>query len=73
MRDGEVLVISREVEPEVWMLQDTVVLDFFAPTRHDWRNVRRSISKGSKHLAANEPLFQAPPGRQAPCSNSRVT
>ena len=37
LRAGEVLVIPGGVEHEVWMLEDSVVLDFFAPPRDDWR------------------------------------
>ena len=53
MRAGEVLVIPPEVEPEVWVLQDTVVLDFFAPTRPDWREslpqyLKRKQTPGSE-------------------------
>ncbi len=33
MRAGEELVNPPEVASEVWVLQDTVVLDFFSPTR----------------------------------------
>ncbi len=48
MRAGEELVIPPEVEPEVWVHQDTVVLDFFAPTRPDWRERPRQYSKGKQ-------------------------
>ncbi len=52
MRAGEVLVIPPEVEPEVWVLQDTVVLDFFAPTRHDWRERPPQYLKGKQTLGS---------------------
>lgn len=48
MRAGEVLVIPPEVEPELWVLQDTVVLDFFASTRHDWRERPPQYLKGKQ-------------------------
>ena len=34
---GEVLVIPPDVEHEVWFLEDSVVIDFFAPPRDDWK------------------------------------
>jgi len=33
---GEVLVIEASKEHEVWALEDSVLLDFFAPPRLDW-------------------------------------
>ena len=48
MRAGEELVIPPEVEPEVWVLQVTVVLDFFAPTRPDWRERPPQYLKGKQ-------------------------
>ncbi len=37
LRAGEELTIPPEVEPAVCVLRDSVVLDFFALTRPDWR------------------------------------
>lgn len=37
LRAGDVLTISSGVEHEAWALEDTVVWDFFAPPRLDWR------------------------------------
>src|SRR6202035_2028101 len=37
VRAGEVLLIPASVEHEVWVLEDSLVFDFFAPPREDWR------------------------------------
>jgi quercetin dioxygenase-like cupin family protein len=36
VRAGEVLLIPGGVEHEVWALEDSEVVDFFAPARRDW-------------------------------------
>lgn len=36
VRVGEVLIIPANVEHEVWVLEDSILVDFFAPARHDW-------------------------------------
>ncbi len=36
VKAGEVLLIPGDVEHEVWVLEDSVLLDFFAPARDDW-------------------------------------
>jgi len=33
---GEVLLIPASTEHEVWVLEDSLLLDFFAPPRLDW-------------------------------------
>ncbi len=38
LRAGDLLVIPANTEHEAWALEDTVVLDFFAPPRNDWRD-----------------------------------
>lgn len=45
---GEVLVIPSAMEHEVWVLEDTVVLDFFAPAREDWRRGRSQYLAGKR-------------------------
>jgi quercetin dioxygenase-like cupin family protein len=37
LRAGDVLIIPPWVEHEVWALEDCVVVDYFAPPRHDWK------------------------------------
>ncbi len=37
LRAGDLVVIPPEAEHEVWALEDSVVWDFFAPPRHDWK------------------------------------
>lgn len=36
VRAGEMLLIPGNTEHEVWALEDSVVLTFFAPAREDW-------------------------------------
>ncbi len=36
VRAGEVLLIPGDVEHEVWVLEDSILMDFFAPARQDW-------------------------------------
>lgn len=43
---GEVLVIPSAMEHEVWVLEDTVVLDFFAPAGEDWSRGRSQYLAG---------------------------
>lgn len=43
---GDILVIPPHVEHEVWMLEDTVVLDFFTPPRQDWKEGKSSYLAG---------------------------
>jgi quercetin dioxygenase-like cupin family protein len=45
---GEMLLIPGGIEHEVWVLEDSIVIDFFAPSRLDWQ-------EGShQYLTANE-------------------
>ena len=37
MNEGDFVVISPNAEHEVWALDDSIVWDFFAPPRHDWK------------------------------------
>lgn len=37
VRTGEMLLIPGSTEHEVWALEDSVVLVFFAPARDDWK------------------------------------
>ncbi|MBI2956563.1 MAG: cupin domain-containing protein [Acidobacteria bacterium] len=37
LQAGDLLVIPSDLEHEAWILEDTVVLDFFAPAREDWK------------------------------------
>lgn len=46
LRAGDVLVIPAFAEHEAWMLEDGVVLDFFAPPRADWREGRQAYLQG---------------------------
>jgi quercetin dioxygenase-like cupin family protein len=43
VRAGEMLLIPGATEHEVWALEDSVVLVFFAPARDDWK------SEGGSH------------------------
>ncbi len=43
---GELIVIPGEVAHEVWALEDTIVWDFFAPPRHDWKTGRSAYLAG---------------------------
>lgn len=43
---GDVLVIPPWVEHEVWVLEDTEVLDFFSPPRQDWREGKSQYLAG---------------------------
>lgn len=36
LRSGDILVVPSWVEHEAWALEDTTVVDFFAPIREDW-------------------------------------
>lgn len=38
VRAGEMLLVPGSAEHEVWALEDSVVLCFFAPARHDWKS-----------------------------------
>lgn len=46
LRAGDVLVIPPWAEHEVWVLEDTVVLDFFVPLRQDWRQGQQQYLQG---------------------------
>jgi quercetin dioxygenase-like cupin family protein len=46
MRAGDVLVIPPWKEHEVWVLEDAVVLDFFTPTRQDWKEGQHQYLQG---------------------------
>jgi len=46
LRAGGVLVIPARTEHEVWFVEDSLVLDFFAPPRHDWRQGEANYLKG---------------------------
>ncbi len=37
LRSGDMLVIPPDAEHEVWCEESTVVVDFFAPPRDDWK------------------------------------
>ncbi len=37
MRAGDMVVVPSATEHEVWVLEDTEVIDFFSPARDDWR------------------------------------
>ena len=36
LRGGDILVVPPWMEHEAWALEDTIVVDFFAPVRKDW-------------------------------------
>ncbi len=38
VKAGEMLLIPAGHEHEVWVVEDSVVVDFFAPPRFDWRD-----------------------------------
>jgi quercetin dioxygenase-like cupin family protein len=46
LHTGEVLLIPSWAEHEVWVLEDSVVLDFFSPARQDWREGRHQYLQG---------------------------
>lgn len=46
LRAGDVVVIPAAVDHEAWMLEDGIVLDFFAPPRDDWREGRHAYLQG---------------------------
>lgn len=46
LRAGDILVIPGGVEHEVWVQEDAVVLDFFAPAREDWKQGRHQYLAG---------------------------
>lgn len=46
LRAGDILVIPADVQHEVWVLEDAVVLDFFAPAREDWKQGRHQYLAG---------------------------
>ncbi len=46
LRSGDMLVIPPEAEHEAWVLEDAVLLDFFAPRREDWRQGEDQYLKG---------------------------
>jgi quercetin dioxygenase-like cupin family protein len=46
---GEVLVIPPNVAHEVWVLQDSLLLDFFAPDRKDWRSGQHNYLAGRQN------------------------
>lgn len=43
---GDILVIPAGVEHEVWFSEESVVVDFFAPAREDWRAGEAAYLKG---------------------------
>ena len=47
LRSGDMLVIPSHTEHEAWVLEPTVVLDFFAPRRDDWREGKDQYLTGS--------------------------
>ncbi len=46
LRAGEILVVPPDAEHEVWVLEEAVVLDFFAPPRDDWKQGRHQYLAG---------------------------
>jgi quercetin dioxygenase-like cupin family protein len=46
LRAGDILVIPAEVPHEVWVQEDSEVLDFFAPARDDWKQGRHQYLVG---------------------------
>ena len=46
LRAGEILVVPPNEQHEVWVLEDAVVLDFFAPAREDWKQGRHQYLAG---------------------------
>lgn len=46
LRAGDVVVIQPWAEHEVWVLEDSLVLDFFTPPRQDWREGRSQYLQG---------------------------
>lgn len=46
LKAGEILVVPPNTEHEVWVLEDAVVLDFFAPARDDWKEGRSHYLAG---------------------------
>ena len=46
LKAGDMLVIPSEAEHEAWVLEDAVLLDFFAPRREDWRQGDNQYLKG---------------------------
>jgi quercetin dioxygenase-like cupin family protein len=45
---GDVLIIDSWTQHEVWFLEDSIVLDFFAPAREDWRKGERDYLRGAR-------------------------
>src|SRR5262249_22129516 len=45
---GDVLIIDSWSEHEVWFHEESIVLDFFAPAREDWRRGERGYLSAAK-------------------------
>jgi quercetin dioxygenase-like cupin family protein len=46
LRAGQILIVPPDAEHEVWVLEESVVLDFFAPPRDDWKQGRHQYLAG---------------------------
>jgi quercetin dioxygenase-like cupin family protein len=46
VREGEVLLIPPNVQHEVWVLEESLLLDFFVPPRLDWLAGRHQYLEG---------------------------
>jgi quercetin dioxygenase-like cupin family protein len=44
LRAGDILVVPAWAEHEAWALEDTTVIDFFAPVRKDWLSQERGYN-----------------------------
>ncbi len=46
LRAGDILIVPPHAQHEVWVLENAVVLDFFAPAREDWKEGRHQYLAG---------------------------
>ncbi len=48
LRAGDMLVIPPLAEHEVWVIEETEVIDFFSPARADWLQSEPAYLKGAR-------------------------
>jgi len=46
LRAGDTIHIPSGVPHEVWVVEDALVLDFFSPPRHDWKEGKHQYLAG---------------------------
>ena len=46
LRAGDTIRIPSGMAHEVWVVEDAVVLDFFSPPRHDWKEGKHQYLAG---------------------------